>query len=293
MGKKSKSSSSSQTYTPSAEEKALQQQALEYSKYVMPNAKKLNDTAANMLYGSLGSTQVDYNDLMNNALDQIKWGQQGLRGLAQGQIPTAYQDAMEASIKKGVQGSMGNLLQDMGARGVVNSSVMDTGLRGISDSASDAMAQNWQNTVSQLANIYGQNIDAAGQPIATAAAAQEGAQQPAINLWNASLGLNGSTTGALGALAGKGTTTTTQKTSGGGLFGVSSPALPAMPGLFSVLHQKRKCAWQTGPKCRLPTSKSATRYFVRMKTARNPKKRSCIPWNRTIMTYGTSYVKMA
>ena len=162
MGKKSKSSSSSQTYTPSAEEKALQQQALEYSKYVMPNAKKLNDTAANLLYGSLGNTQVDYNDLMNNALDQIKWGQQGLRGLAQGQIPTAYQDAMEASIQKGVQGSMGNLLQDMGARGVVNSSVMDTGLRGISDSASDAMAQNWQNTVSQLANIYGQNIDAAG-----------------------------------------------------------------------------------------------------------------------------------
>lgn len=258
----------------------------------MPNAKKLNDTAANLLYGSLGSTQADYNDLMNNALDQIKWGQQGLRGLAQGQIPTAYQDAMEASIQKGVQGSMGNLLQDMGARGVVNSSVMDTGLRGISDSASDAMAQNWQNTVSQLANIYGQNIDAAGQPIATAAAAQEGAQQPAINLWNASLGLNGSTTGALGALAGKGTTTTTQKTSGGGLFGVSSPALPATRP-SSVLHRKQKYAWQMGPKCRLPTSKSAIRCFVRMKTARNPKKRSCIPWNRTITTYGTSYVRTA
>lgn len=219
MGKKSKSSSSSQTYTPSPEERALQKQALEYSKYVMPNAKKLNDTAAKVLYGSLGDTQVDYNSLMTNAMDQIKWGQQGLRGLAQGQIPTAYQDAMEASIKKGVQGSMGNLLQDMGARGVVNSSVMDTGLRGISDSASDAMAQNWQNTVSQLANIYGQNIDAAGQPIATAAAAQEGAQQPALNLWNASLGLNGATTGALGALAGKGTTTTTQKASGGGWLG--------------------------------------------------------------------------
>lgn len=232
MGKKSKSSSSSQTYTPSAEEKALQQQALEYSKYVMPNAKKLNDTAANLLYGSLGNTQVDYNDLMNNALDQIKWGQQGLRGLAQGQIPTAYQDAMEASIQKGVQGSMGNLLQDMGARGVVNSSVMDTGLRGISDSASDAMAQNWQNTVSQLANIYGQNIDAAGQPIATAAAAQEGAQQPAINLWNASLGLNGSTTGALGALAGKGTTTMTQKTSGGGLFGGILTGLASNSAIF-------------------------------------------------------------
>lgn len=71
MGKKSKSSSSTQTYTPSPEEKALQQQALEYSKYVMPNAKKLNDTATNLLYGSLGSTQVNYNDLMNLSLIHI------------------------------------------------------------------------------------------------------------------------------------------------------------------------------------------------------------------------------
>ena len=116
MGKKSKSSSSSQTYTPSPEERALQQQALEYSKYVMPNAKRLNDSAANILYDSLGDTKVDYNDLMTNAMDQIKWGLQGLRGLAQGQIPTAYQDAMEATIKKGVQRSMGNLLQDDGSR---------------------------------------------------------------------------------------------------------------------------------------------------------------------------------
>lgn len=232
MGKKSKSSSSSSTYTPSAEEKALQQQALEYSKYVMPNAKKLNDVAANLMYNSLGDTQVDYSQLMKDALSQIEWGQQGLRGLAQGNIPSAYQTAMENSIKSGVQNSMGNLLQDMGSRGVVNSSVMDTGLRGISDSASDAMAQNWSNTVSQLANIYGQNIDAAGQPIATAAAAQEGAQQPALNAWNASLGLNGATTGALSSLAGKGTTTQTQKSSGGGLFGGLITGLASNASLF-------------------------------------------------------------
>ena len=219
MGKKGGSSSNTQTYTPTAEEKAMQQQALEYSKYVMPNAKKLNDVAGNMLYNSLGDTQVDYNQLMKNALSQIQWGQNGLRGLAQGQIPATYQTAMENSIKSGVNNSMGNLLQDMGARGVVNSSVMNTGMKGISDSASDAMAQNWNNTLSQLANIYGQNIDASGQPIATAAAAQEGAHQPAINLWNASLGLNGATTGALSSLAGKGTTKQTQSTSGGGLFG--------------------------------------------------------------------------
>ena len=232
MGKKGGGGSSTTTYKPSAEEKALMNEQLDYIKAIKPNALKLNDVAGNLLYDSLGDTKVDYNTLMNDALSQIQWGQQGLRGLAQGQIPAAYQDAMEASIKKGVQGSMGNLLQDMGSRGVVNSSVMDTGLKGISDSASDAMAQNWQNTVSQLANIYGQNIDAAGQPIATAAAAQEGAQQPALNLWNASLGLNGATTGALSAIGGKGTTTQKQSSSGGGLFGGILTGLASNGALF-------------------------------------------------------------
>lgn len=55
--------------------------------------------------------------------------------------------------------------------------------------------------------------------ITTAAAAQEAAQQPAQNLWNMSLGLQGSNTGALAAAAGKGTTTTTtSRNGGGGLF---------------------------------------------------------------------------
>lgn len=64
-----------------------------------------------------------------------------------------------------------------------------------------------------LNNIMGHATD----NITTAAAAQEAAQTPASNLWNMSLGLNGSTTGALAAAAGKGTTTTKQS-GGGGLF---------------------------------------------------------------------------
>ena len=62
----------------------------------------------------------------------------------------------------------------------------------------------------------------ANAPITTAAAAQEAAQNPAFNLWNASLGLNGATTGALAAASGKGTTNSISTSSGGksgGLFG--------------------------------------------------------------------------
>ncbi len=221
MGKKGGgSSSTTTTYQPSAEERKLIDQQLQYIQAIKPNALKLNDVAGNLLYNSLGANQVDYNKLMNNALDQIEWSQNGIKGLTQGQIPAAYQQNMEDSIKSGVQNSMGSLLGDLGARGIVNSSVMDTGLKGISDSAANAMTQNWNNTISQLQSLYGTQIDAAGQPIANAAASQEAAQQPALNLWNASLGLNGATTGALSAIGGKGTSTSSQSTGGGGgLFG--------------------------------------------------------------------------
>lgn len=220
MGKKGGSSTTVQSYQPTDEERALMKESLKYAQAVSPNALKLNDIAGELLYNSLGDTQVDYTSLMNNALSQVQTGQTGLNNLANGEIPAAYQTAMENSIKSGVQNSMGSLLSDLGNRGIINSSVMDTGLKGISDSASDAMAQQWNNTVSQLQSLYGSQIDSAGQQIVNASAAQEAAQQPALNLWNASLGLNGATTGALSAVGGKGTTTSTSSQSGGsGLFG--------------------------------------------------------------------------
>ena len=68
MGKKSGgSSSTTTTYKPSPEESALMQQALKFQQAIYPNAIKLNDVAGNLLYNSLGDTQVDYTQLMNNA----------------------------------------------------------------------------------------------------------------------------------------------------------------------------------------------------------------------------------
>ena len=75
------------------------------------------------------------------------------------------------------------------------------------------------------------------------AAAQEAAQNSAIRLWNASLGLNQSATGVLVALSNQGTKTTTQQQSSGdfwgGLFGGMASAFAggfggaAGKGLFS------------------------------------------------------------
>lgn len=219
--KGSSSHTTVQSYQPTEQEIRLQEQAANYSEAVAPNALWLNNIAKNLLQDSLGTIQVDYNKLLGNAQQQIGNAQQGVADLTQGKLPTAYQENMENSIKSGVENTMGNLLNSMGSRGILNSSVTNTAMNDISKNVSDTMAQQYQNNIGTLNGLYGQQAGLAGQQITTAAGAQEAAQSPALNLWNASLGLNsGGTLGALSVMGNQGTTTTTQKTSGGGgLFG--------------------------------------------------------------------------
>ena len=206
------------TYTPTEYELQLQKAQAQYANAISPNSLWLNDTARNILQNSIGAVQVDFNGLNNQAQQQINQAQAGYNDLAQGKLPTAYLQNMQDAIQSGVQNSYGKLLNQSAQNGVLNSSVTSQGLNDISKNVANTMAQDYSNNISQLGNIYGNKINSATSGITTAAAAQEAAQQPALNLWNASLGLNGSTTSALAAAAGKGTTTSssTQRTSGGG-----------------------------------------------------------------------------
>ena len=225
------------TYTPTSEEIRLQKQSADYSEAVAPNALRLNNTAAGLLWDSFGSTQVDYTKLNNDAQRQIASAQGTLNGLLNGKLPAAYEQNMQDIINRGVQRSSGNLLNNLAQRGVINSSVTSQGLKDISDSAANAMADAYTQNIGLLSQLSGQQIDSATAGITAGAAAQEAAQQPALNLWNASLGLNGSTTGALGAAAGKGTTTSTQTQSGGGGFwgGLASGIGTGLIGLFCFI----------------------------------------------------------
>jgi hypothetical protein len=233
MGGKGGSSTTVQSYQPTANEDALTGKALEYANAVSPNALRLNDIAGNLLYNSLGDTQVNYNSLLQNALSNIATAQNGVNNLAQGNLPSAYQTNMENSIRSGVQNTLGTQINSLANRGVVNSTVTNNSMKDISDSAANAMAQQYSNNIGTLSQLYGQIADTSQLPITTSAAAQEAQQQPAINLWNASLGLNGATTGALSSIGGKGTTTATSSNSGGsGLFGGILTGLASNAGLF-------------------------------------------------------------
>lgn len=212
MGKKG--TTTVQSYTPTEEEKRLMTQAAAYAEAVAPNALALNNEAAKLLYGSYGTVQADF-DRMNTAAQQtIADAQQGLANLANGQLPTAYTDNMTTLINQGVQNTLGNALQGLADRGVLNSSVTQEALSGISADAANALAQSYQSNISNLASLYNQQITNTAAPMTTAASAQELAQNPALSLWQASTGLGGVTTSALSALGNRGDHTTTAPSSG-------------------------------------------------------------------------------
>lgn len=226
MGGKGGSSTTVQSYQPTDEEKKLWALQGKYEEAVMPNALALNEKAGNLLWDSIGDTQVDYNTLNNQANERINNAISGYQSLANGELPSAYTDNINTQVKSMVNDSMGNLLQDYGSKGILNSSVTSQGIQGINQAATNTAAEMYNNDITQLGNIYSNLLNSAGSNITTSAAAQEAAQQPAINLWNASIGLNGTNLGAISAMGNKGTTTTTQSTDGGnfwsGLLGTAT-----------------------------------------------------------------------
>ena len=206
------------TYEMSPEERELLVKQMGYLDEIYPNMIKLNTSAGELLFDSFGDVQADFSTLNQNAQNQLASAQQGVAGLINGQLPQAYTDNMTAAIKSGVQNTVGDMINTLGQKGVLNSSVTNKATNDIETNVANTMAQQYGSNIDLLSGLYGQQIAAADDAIVTTAAAQQAAQQPAINLWTASLGLNSANTDTLGAVAGKlGTTTQTQKTSGGGL----------------------------------------------------------------------------
>ena len=233
MGKKGGSSTTVQSYKPTEEEKRLWRLQGDYEESVMPNAVDLNTKAKKLLENSIGETQVDYKNLLGQATNINNSAMNGYQNLANGQLPTSYTDNINKVVTNSVNQSMGNLLNNLSQNGVINSSVASQGIQGINQAAANTAADMYRQDISQLADIYGNISNMAGANISLGAAAQEAAQQPAVNLWNTSIGLSGTNLGAISAMGGKGTSTSTQRTSGGsGLWGGILGGLASNSGLF-------------------------------------------------------------
>lgn len=215
--------SSSSSYKPSAEERELYKIGLE-------NAKQVNPYIGNLLtqgYDKLqnGLVDVDYKGLMSNALEQVNNAQQGLSGLAQGKLPTAFTDNMTAAIQSGVDKTVGGTLNNLAGRGILNSSVTSGAMNDISKNVSDTMAQQYQGNVGLLGNIFGQQIGSAGTGLGIGQAGQQAAMSQGQSLLGTAGNLQGTyINGLLGAIKGNGTATKTETPADGGLLGLAGQA---------------------------------------------------------------------
>ena len=220
FGGKGSSTTNTTSYTPTEYELQLQQIEANYANAIAPNSLMLNTDAANKFVNASDSVQANYGTLNNNAQSQIANAQGTVSNLINGELPSSYTDNMQSAIQSTLENTMGKSLNSLAGKGVLNSSVTNQALNDISKNAASTTAENYLNNISTLNGLAGQQSTMASQPITTTAAAQEAALQPSVTEWNMSTGLNSSTTGALSALSGQGTSTSTQRTSSGsGLLG--------------------------------------------------------------------------
>ena len=225
------SSSTTYSYTPSEEERALLAQQLKYQEAFFPNVIKLNQNAGDLLWDSYGTVQADYGAMNDAAQQQINNANQIVSDLQQGVVPESYSQNFQAGIANDIKGTVGNTINSLAGRGVINSSVTNKAIDDIEENVADAAAQNYNNAISTQSQLAAQQTGNATAGITASAAAQEAAQQPALNLWNASLGLAQSGNNVLGNIAGKyGTGVTTQSVNSGGIGSFLGGAVTGLAG---------------------------------------------------------------
>lgn len=233
---------STTTYQMSPEERQLLVKQMGYLDKIYPNMIQLNQRAGDILWNSFADTQYDFNTANKNAQQQISNAQQGLGNLAQGQLPQEYINNKTAAVQSGVQNSVGNLLNNMGNKGIVNSSVTTQGMNDISQNVANTMANQFNNDIQTLGSLYNDQISNAGQGITTAAGAQDAAINIPKQMWQLSLGLDSANSGTLGSIAGKYGTTTTKNNSGGlgSFLGGAATGLAGNSGFWNYLGGGKK-----------------------------------------------------
>lgn len=192
--------------------------------------------------------QQKYGDTTSNIAQNAAWSQQQLENAANTTSRTANLAQQQLANTENALGNAANLTQQQLANqtnasntaanltqqqqgNALNALQGQLGIYGTQyDQLMNSLGQQSGLAQQQLTNTLGTNQQNAGlnqslignatAPITTAAGAQEAAQSPALNLWNASMGLNQSNNGTLAAISSAQPQSRTTTTSGGGgLFG--------------------------------------------------------------------------
>ena len=100
-----------------------------------------------------------------------------------GNIPQGFRDNAMATINRGLQSGMGDMLNSLGNRGVLNSSITNTGISGLGTKAANAFQDSFLNSFNSLLGGY-QGAAQGYSGIGNQAFQNAGAAlMPAYNFW--------------------------------------------------------------------------------------------------------------
>lgn len=108
--------------------------------------KNSTDETANKTNADL-SEYIKQNNKAYGTVDGL------LAGLQNGNLPSAYTQNMEDTIRGVLQKTMGENLNNMAQRGVINSSVNEAAQNAIASNAASAIAQNYLNNINTISNL--------------------------------------------------------------------------------------------------------------------------------------------
>lgn len=118
-----------------------------------PYQKKISNTADQI--NALTDRLPGYADKINGATGLLSDYAREMAALARtGKIAPAMTDAMNASVARAMNQSIGQNLNDLAARGVLNSTVTNRGLQNINDAAADAYSKNYLNAYNAALNAW-------------------------------------------------------------------------------------------------------------------------------------------
>ncbi len=91
-----------------------------------------------------------------------------LANIAQtGSIPSTISNALNDSVNKGLQSSMGTMLNNLGKRGILNSSVTTSGMNQLSQAAADAYNRNYLTAYQTVLSGLGSSLQAGQNNVAS------------------------------------------------------------------------------------------------------------------------------
>jgi hypothetical protein len=171
------SSSSTTRVIPNqtAEEAQAQAGVTNYANSSINNAYNLQ----NIGMGALNNVyNYDFNSGLGNYNNAMTGINQGYSNLANGLLPTEFSTARQNALNTDLNSTIGNAVNSLANRGIINSSVTNSALNGITRNASDTLARNYTSDLGTYGNILNNQQSSLNSALGTNILGQQASYYP-------------------------------------------------------------------------------------------------------------------